>query len=81
MIRVNVVAVVAWGLMAALAASMVFFFLWINFGAQVVSCVNTYGPGSRYEPAIIVRVETHRKGHITERHFLGCTFYGYHGPP
>ena len=50
--------------------------LWWNGAAfQAVSCVHPASPTGI--PAMNVQVTTERKGHIVERHVLGCTFYSY----
>jgi len=58
--------VIVWALM----------FLAVTLGGQkAVSCVD-----DRFA-AMSVQVTTDRRGHIEERHALGCTFYSYAPPP
>jgi hypothetical protein len=75
----RIVGLVVWAFFARFVLFIVIVwalvFLAVTWGGQkAVSCVD-----DRFA-AMSVQVTTDRRGHIEERHALGCTFYSY-APP
>jgi hypothetical protein len=78
-VMIRIEAVLAWGFLAALTVAFVLIGVVSVWGMpNVVTCLdkNAYGP-----TAMDVEVTSNRRGHIVERHALGCTFYFYEPPP